>query len=147
VLFLITQTNILLSFPLYSFLSFSLWTQTNISTQQLRISLNPKILHSLFSREFLKPSIPFQSSSMAETTQLTRHIESYVDSSSTPTHQVHSHPHSSIHTSISPIYCFSANNAYALQASSLDAIGLLIKTNALTLEALVCVSIFWPKKE
>ncbi|KAK2371354.1 MMS19 nucleotide excision repair protein [Trifolium repens] len=46
---------------------------------------------------------------MAETTQLTRHIESYVDSSSTPTHQ----------------------------ASSLDAIGLLIKTNALTLEALV----------
>ncbi|KAK2425246.1 MMS19 nucleotide excision repair protein [Trifolium repens] len=46
---------------------------------------------------------------MAETTQLTRHIESYVDSSSTPTQQ----------------------------ASSLDAIGLLIKTNALTLEALV----------
>jgi hypothetical protein len=79
---------------------------------------------------------------MAETTQLTRHIESYVDSSSTPTHQVHSHPHSSIHTSISPIYCFSANNPYALQASSLDAIGLLIKTNALTLEALVSVSIF-----
>lgn len=46
---------------------------------------------------------------MAETTQLTRHIESYVDSSSTPSHQV----------------------------ASLDAIGLLIKTNALTLEALV----------
>ncbi|XP_039690241.1 MMS19 nucleotide excision repair protein homolog isoform X2 [Medicago truncatula] len=46
---------------------------------------------------------------MAETTQLTRHIDSYIHSSSTSTHQV----------------------------SSLDAIGLLIKTNALTLEALV----------
>ncbi|CAL5199952.1 unnamed protein product [Lathyrus oleraceus] len=46
---------------------------------------------------------------MAETNQLARHIESYVASSSIPTHQV----------------------------ASLDSIGLLIKTNALTLEALV----------
>ncbi|XP_058759195.1 MMS19 nucleotide excision repair protein homolog isoform X1 [Vicia villosa] len=46
---------------------------------------------------------------MAETSQLTRHIESYVASSSTPIQQV----------------------------ASLDSIGLLIKTNALTLEALV----------
>ncbi|KAL5102398.1 hypothetical protein RYX36_006725 [Vicia faba] len=46
---------------------------------------------------------------MAETAQLTRHVESYVTSSSTLSHQ----------------------------AASLDAIGLLIKTNALTLEALV----------
>ncbi|KHN32650.1 MMS19 nucleotide excision repair protein like [Glycine soja] len=45
---------------------------------------------------------------MAETTQLTRHIESYVDSSS-PTHQ----------------------------AASLNAIASLVNTDALTLEALI----------
>ncbi|KAG2371127.1 MMS19 nucleotide excision repair protein-like protein [Vigna angularis] len=72
---------------------------------------------------------------MAETTQLTRHIESYVDtSSSSPSLQVHQLlPFSISFSPISTIHLI----AFALQAASLNAIASLVKTDVLPLEALV----------
>jgi len=72
---------------------------------------------------------------MAETTELTRHIESYVDtSSSSPSLQVH--PLLPFSISFSPISTIHLI-AFALQAASLNAIASLVKTDVLPLQALV----------